>query len=51
VLSAEKPLMSDSNKNELLIINLATAPAEEILFPHLLQAVKCSGYLTACNWF
>jgi hypothetical protein len=37
---AEEALLSESKSNELLIINLATVPAEGILFPHLLQAVK-----------
>jgi hypothetical protein len=37
---AEKTLLSDRIDNELLFINLATVPAERILFPHLLQAVK-----------
>jgi hypothetical protein len=40
VVPAEKSLLSDGINNELFIINLATVPAEGILFPHLLQAVK-----------
>jgi len=39
VVPAEGTLLSDRISNELLIINLATVPAEGIL-PHLLQAVK-----------
>jgi hypothetical protein len=37
---AEKSLLSDRINNELLFINLATVPADGILFPHLQQAVK-----------
>jgi hypothetical protein len=37
---AEKTLLSDRIDNELLFINLATVPAERILFPHLLRAVQ-----------
>ncbi|HQW96911.1 MAG TPA: hypothetical protein PLU58_13975, partial [Saprospiraceae bacterium] len=40
VVPAEKSLLSDRINNELLFINLATVPAEGILFPHLQQAVK-----------
>jgi hypothetical protein len=37
---AEKSPLSDRLNNELLFINLATARAEGILFPHLLQGRK-----------
>jgi hypothetical protein len=37
---AEKSLLSNRINNELLFINLASVPAEGILFTHLLQAVK-----------
>ena len=41
---AEKSLLSDSTYNELLVINLATVPADGILFPHLRKAAAVGCY-------
>jgi len=37
---AKETLLNDSNNNEHFIINLATVPAEGILFSRLRKAVK-----------
>jgi|GEM_PF-3616759 hypothetical protein len=49
VVRAERILFVDSNNNELLIINLATVPADGILFPHLQQAVDVSRNFLSLN--
>jgi len=40
---AGKTLLSDSSNNELIVINLATVPADGILFPVLHKCVAVSG--------
>jgi hypothetical protein len=52
VVWAEKTLLSDSNNNELLVINLATVPAERILFPvlHKCVTVEPTSPMQAMSW-